>query len=114
MIKQNPIHLPPYKKMTTPISNRKNYTHVRKILATCADRSRLKSHQRPLPKRINHPAKLFLPSKLSKRLGSKLKRRYDPQTPCLLRCAQADPVKTNSLNGYAIDRSFQLVNMSKT
>ena len=109
MIKQNPIHLPPYKKMTTPISNRKNYTHVRKILATCADRSRLKSHQRPLPKRIKFILQnCFSLLSLAKDSYPSLNAAMILQTPCLLRCAQADPVKTNSLNGYAIDRSLPI------
>jgi hypothetical protein len=95
----------PYKKDDNAHIEQKNYTHVRKIFgylrydSQAAQKAINDLYQNELAILQN----LFLPSmKLVKktRIGSKLKRRYDkPQTPLerLLRCAQADPVKTQEL-----------------
>jgi len=95
----------PYKKDDNAHIEQKNYTHVRKIFgylrydSQAAQKAINDLYQNELAILQN----LFLPSmKLVKktRIGSKLQRRYDkPQTPLerLLRCAQADPVKTKEL-----------------
>jgi hypothetical protein len=95
----------PYKKDDNAHIEQKNYTHVRKIFgylrydSQAAQKTINDLYQNELTILQN----LFLPSmKLVKktRIGSKLKRRYDkPQTPLerLLRCAQADSVKTKEL-----------------
>jgi len=95
----------PYKKDDNAHIEQKNWTHVRKIFgyerydSTQAVTAMNDLYQNELRILQN----LFLPSMklLEKtRIGSKLKRRYDPpQTPLerLLNCPQADPAKIQEL-----------------